>query len=133
MLLDLQNLFSDNQAITSGTVISENTVNFGKNDISFAPVIIQATSDFSNLTSLTAEIQTSNNAAFSTPVTLLSSTLTLENLKAGAKFPISYLPKGNLGYVRLAYTVTGNTETTGKITAGVVASDEAGYHEIQDF
>ncbi len=133
MLLDLQNLFSDNQAITSGTAVSANTVNFGKNDVSFVPVIIQATSDFSDLTSLTAEIQTSSDIAFTTPVTLLSSTMTLAKLKAGAKFPISYLPKGNLGYMRLAYTVTGSAETTGKITAGVVASDEAGYHEIQGF
>lgn len=130
MLLDAQNLFSNNQAITTGTIISTNTVKFGKNDVSFVPVIIQVTADFSDLTSLAVAVQTASDEAFTVPVTLASSSLALAALKAGTKFPISYLPKGNLGYIRLAYTVTGTTETTGKITAGTVASDELSYHEI---
>ena len=130
MLLDTQNLFSDAQAITSGTIYSTNTVKFGKNDISFVPVIIQAVSDFSNLTSLTVKIQTSDSEDFTSAVDLAESTLLLADLKAGKKFPISYLPKGNKGYIRLAYVVTGTAETTGKITAGVVASDELSYHEM---
>ena len=136
MLLDLQNLFSENQAITTGTIYSTNTVKFGKNDISYVPVIIQVTNDFSDLTSLTVNIQTSSDAEFTSPVTLLSSSLLLADLKAGAKFPISYLPKGNLGYVRLSFVVeagVGVTESTGKITAGVVASCELGYHEAAGF
>ncbi len=130
MLLDAQNLFSDAQAITSGTIYSTNTVRFGKNDISFVPIIIQVVSDFSNLTNLAVKIQTSETDNFTTSSDLMTSTLVLADLKVGKKFPISYLPKGNKGYIRLAYTVTGTAETTGKITAGVVASDELSYHEM---
>ena len=130
MLLDTQNLFSDSQNITGGTIVSTNTVKFGKNDVSFVPIIIQAVSDFSNLTSLTVKIQTSNTEDFAQAVDLAESKLLLASLKAGKKFPISYLPRGNKGYIRLTYTVEGTTETTGKITAGVVASDELSYHEM---
>ena len=124
MLLDSQNLFSDKQKITTGTIYSTNTVKFGEGDISYLPLIIQAVSDFSDLTSLAVQVQTSSSADFTTSTTLTSATMTKAELKAGAKFPISYLPKGNLGYVRLAYIVTGTSETTGTITAGVVASDD---------
>lgn len=130
MLLDAQNLFSDAQAITTGTINSTNTVRFGKNDVSFVPVIIQAVSDFSNLTSLTVKVQTSADSDFTAAVDLAESKLLLASLKAGAKFPISYLPKGNLGYIRLSYIVEGTAETTGKITAGVVAADGLECHEI---
>ena len=130
MLLDAQNLFSDAQAITSGTIYSTNTVRFGKNDVSFVPVIIQVVDDFTALTSLKVKIQTSDTAEFTSSSDLAESTLLLADLKAGKKFPISYLPKGNKGYIRLAYTVDGTAETTGKITAGVVASDELSYHEM---
>ena len=129
MLLDSQNLFSQNQEITSGTIYSQNIIDFGKNDVSFAPCIIQAVEDFSSLTSLNVIVQTSETQTFENCVDLIESKLLLENLKAGAKFPINFLPKGNKGFMRLAYVVEG-TETTGKITAGVVASNELSYHEI---
>ena len=130
MLLDSQNLFSENQEISTGTIYSQNIVDFGKNDVSFVPVIIQAVSDFSNLTSLTVKVQTSDVATFEEPIDLIEAKLELSKLKAGAKFPITYLPKGNLGFMRLAYIVEGNSETTGKITAGVVAGDGLSGYEI---
>ena len=40
MLLDTQNLFCENQQITSSTTYSENIIAFGKNDVSFVPVVI---------------------------------------------------------------------------------------------
>ena len=129
MLLDAQNLFSENQNITTGTIYSTNVVKFGKNDISFVPVVIQSVNDFSGLTSLKVIIQTSATEDFQEAVDLAESTMKLEKLKAGAKFPITYLPKGNLGYIRIAYIVDG-TETTGKITSGVVASNELSYHDM---
>lgn len=128
MLLDAQNLFSENQALTSGSAYSTNVVKFGKNDVSYVPVVIQVTEDFAGLTSLAVEVETADNAAFNNSVSLVSSSLLLAGLKAGNKFPIAYLPKGNKGYMRLKFTVTG-TATAGKITAGVVASDELSWHE----
>ena len=129
MLLDSQNLFSENQEITTGTIYSQNIIDFGKNDVSFVPVIIQAVSDFSALTSLTVKVQTSTSSAFDEAIDLIEAKLELEKLKAGAKFPINYLPKGNLGFMRLVYVVEGS-ETTGKITAGAVAGDGLSAHEI---
>ena len=121
MLLDTQNLFSDNQSITTGTILSTNVVRFGTSDISYLPLLIQVVSAFSDLTSLEVKVETSATSAFSTAVELASSTLLKADLVNGAVFPIANIPKGNLGYIRLKYVVTGTTETTGKITAGIVA------------
>ena len=129
MLLDTQNLFCENQEITTGTIYSENIINFGKNDVSFAPVVVQAVTDFSGLTSLKVAFETSSTPDFVEPVVLAESTLTLAELKAGSTFPITFLPKGNKGYMRLAFVVDGS-ETTGKITSGVVAGNGLSHHEI---
>lgn len=128
MLLDAQNLFSDNQSITTGSAYSTNVVKFGKNDVSYVPVVIQVTENFAGLTSLKIEFETADNVSFTNAVSLIDSTLLLADLKAGKKFPVSYLPRGNKGYMRIKYTVVG-TATAGKITAGVVASDELSWHE----
>ena len=129
MLLDNENLFCENQEITTGTIYSQNIIKFGKNDVSFAPVVVQAVEDFSGLTSLKIAFETSENADFSDSTVLAESTLTLDKLKAGSTFPITFLPKGNKGYMRLAFVVEG-TETTGKITSGVVAGNGLSHHEI---
>lgn len=122
MLLDAQNLFSDNQAITTGTINSTNVVKFGKGDISNVPLIIQVVNTFKVATKLTVKVQTSVDEAFTNAVDLVETSLAKADLVEGAKFPVAYLPKGNLGYIRLTYTVpTNETETDGKITAGVVA------------
>ncbi len=120
MLLDTQNLFSDNQAITSSAP-SENIVRFGLGDFTFVPLLIQVTEDFATLTSLTVSVQTSANEDFSNPVDLAQATAAAADLKAGTAIPINYIPSGNLGYIRIYYTVTGLNATAGKITAGVTA------------
>jgi len=125
MLLDKENLFSDEHAITA-TAYSTNVVKFGKNDVSYVPVLVQVVEDFAGLTSLKVEFETSATENFTSSTSLVSSTLALSDLKAGATFPISYLPKGNLGYMRIKYTVVG-TGTAGKITAGVVAGNELSW------
>ena len=127
MLLDKQNLFSDNQAITA-TCYSTNVIKTGSYDVSYIPIIIQVVEDFTGLSSLTVEIETSATSAFSSSTSLVASTLLLAKLKAGARFPIAYLPKGNLGYMRIKYTVVG-TGTGGKIVAGVVNSNQLSWHD----
>ena len=129
MLLDNENLFCEKQEITSGEIVSQNVIAFGKNDVSFVPVVIQAVEDFSSLSSLSVKIQTSDEPAFSSPIDLAQATLTLESLKAGSTFPITFLPKGNKGYMRLVFVVDGS-ETTGKITSGVIAGNGLAIHEI---
>lgn len=130
MLIDSQILFSENQDITTGTIKSENIVKLGAGDVSYVPIIIQATQEFSNLTNLKVALETSDTETFETSTILSETSLPKEELKAGAKFPIAFLPKGNKGYMRLSYTIEGDSETTGKITAGAVASNEISWQEI---
>ena len=129
MLLDNENLFCENQEITTGEIYSQNIINFGKNDVSFAPVVVQAVADFTGLTNLKVVFETSTSADFSETVVLAESILAQSELKAGSTFPITFLPKGNKGYMRLKFVVEG-AETTGKITSGVVASNGLMIHEI---
>jgi len=123
MLLDNEGLFSDNQKITTGTIYSDNIVRLGLGDVSFVPVIVQVTKDFTGLEKLNVKFQTSSDVAFSNPIDLIESELNLADLKEGKMFPINYLPKGNLGYMRICYTVAG-TETTGTITASTVMGQD---------
>ena len=129
MLLDNQNLFCENQSITTGTTYSQNIIAFGKNDVSFAPLVIQVVEDFEGLTSLKVTIQTSSDSAFESSTDLVTSELALSELKVGKTFPITFLPRGNMGYMRLMFSTVG-TATAGKITSGVVAGNGLSINEI---
>ena len=129
MLLDNENLFCEKQEITSGEIYSQNIINFGKNDVSFAPVVVQVVEDFSSLTNLKVSFETSSTSDFAESTVLAESILALADLKSGSTFPITFLPKGNKGYMRLKFSAEG-TETTGKITSGVVAGNGLAIHEI---
>ncbi len=130
MIFDEQGLFSNNQKITASAA-SQNIINFGKREMSFGTpveVFIQVTENFNNLTSLTIKVQTAVDEAFTTPVDLIDQTILLANLTKGAVSTIKFLPKGNLGYVRLYYTVTGTAPSTGGILAGIVDGAEESFH-----
>lgn len=132
MILDEQNIFSDNQKITASCE-STNVLNFGKRELAFGTPVelfIQASETFNNLTSLTISVQTSDDEAFSAPVDLIEQTMLLDELKAGSVSTIKFLPKGNLGFMRLYYTVAGTQPTTGKIVAGIVDAIQESYHNI---
>ncbi len=136
MLLDTENLFSDNQAITADAA-STNVINLadGKyKEVAFGtpiPLHIQVTEDFATLTSLNIQVQTAEDEAFTTPVTLTETgAIAAATLKAGYVAPINFIPRGNKGYMRLYYDVTGSNATAGKITAGIVAGDEGSYHNM---
>ena len=132
MILDEQNIFSDNQKITASCE-STNVLNFGKRELAFGTPVelfIQASETFNNLTSLTISVQTSDDETFSAPVDLIEQTMLLDELKAGSVSTIKFLPKGNLGFMRLYYTVAGTAPTTGKIVAGIADSVQESYHNI---
>ena len=75
-------------------------------------------------------MQTATDEVFTTPVDLASTgSIAAASLKTGYVAPINFIPKGNLGYLRLYYDVTGNSATAGKITAGIVAANGGGFHE----
>jgi hypothetical protein len=121
--LDRQNLFSSDQVITA-SANSTDVIDLGSGsrDVGAGEtnsVLVQVTEAFNNLTSLTVTLQTASTENFVSPVQLTAGTIALASLIAGAKFSIGAVPRGTLRYLRLAYTVTGSTPTTGKITAGM--------------
>ncbi len=131
MILDKESLFSDDQAITA-TAASTNVVDLGvSRDIGKGvpiPVLIQVTADFATLTSLTAEIQTSDSEDFSSSDTLAASgAIAAADLLAGYQFPVQYMPINTKRYLRVNYTVAGSNATAGTVTAGVVASHQHGH------
>ena len=137
MLLDNENQFSDNQKITAAAistdVVKMASTEHGMTEVAFGdpiPLLIQVVEDFAGATALKVEVQTSATEDFASPVTLVTAEETdATKLKAGYKFPIISVPKGNKGYMRLKYTPTG-TVTAGAITAGVVAGYDNSYHDM---
>lgn len=136
MLYDLENLFSDNQAVTADAA-STNVIKLAAGqlkEVAFGtpiPLRIQVTEDFATLTSLNIKVQTASDEAFTSPVDLAATgAIAAADLKAGYVAPINFIPKGNLGYMRLYYDVTGSNATAGKITAGIVAANEGSYQDM---
>ena len=136
MLYDLENLFSNNQAVTADAA-STNIIKLAAGqlkEVAFGtpiPLRIQVTEDFETLTSLNIKVQTASDEAFTSPVDLASTgAIAAADLKAGYVAPINFIPKGNLGYMRLYYDVTGSNATAGKITAGIVAANEGSYQDM---
>ena len=139
MLYDKEALFSDDQAITSDAA-STNVVHLASGrfkEVAFGkpiPLRIQVTETFTGAASLEIKVQTSATENFSEAVVLATTgAIAASKLKAGYVAPINFVPKGNLGYMRLYYDITaasGQSVSAGKITAGVVAADEGSYHEM---
>lgn len=132
MILDEQGLFSNKQAVKESCV-SENILDMGKREVSFGTPVelfIQIAEEFNNLTSLTIKVQTAKDEEFDDSVDLIEHTMTLDELKQGAVSSIKFLPKGNLGYMRLSYVVTGTAPTQGSILAGVADGVQQSFHNI---
>ncbi len=130
MILDEQGLFSNKQAITESCV-SENVLDMGKREVSFGTPVglfIQIAETFNNLTSLSIKVQTSMEEDFSSSVDLVEQKMLLDELTKGAVSSIKFLPKGNLGFLRLVYTVDGTNPTQGAIIAGVVDGVQESFH-----
>ncbi len=136
MILSQEELLSNAQAITA-TAPSTNTIDFGPTgkvlggsinlirDIGpgeVVPIRVQVVEAFNNLTSITFDLQTDDNSAFSSPKVVQSATVALAQLTNGARVAaFDYIPVGtNERYMRINYTVTGTAPTTGKVTAGIV-------------
>ena len=132
MILDEQGLFSNNQKVTA-SVASENVLDLGKREVSFGTPVelfIQISEDFNNLTTLDIKVQTSTDEEFTDAEDLIEQAMTLAELKQGAVSAIKFLPKGNLGYMRLFYTVNGSAPTKGKILAGITDGVQESFHNV---
>lgn len=142
MIFDAQNTFSDQQAITV-TAPSTNTIDFSatgkpvgaaanlRRDMGrgkMVPLRAQVTEAFlaAGAGTLTVELQTDDNDAFSSAKTVWTSgAIGKATLVPGYVFALDYLPRGtDERYARLNFTVATGPFTAGKITAGVVAATE---------
>lgn len=140
MLYDLENIFSNEQAITSDAA-STNIIKLTNGPLKEVangtpiPLRIQVTEGFTVTGTVSVEIkvQTDDNAAFSSPTTLATTgAISSSSLTAGYVAPINFIPRGNEGYMRLYYDTTissGGSITAGKITAGIVAGNSGSWHE----
>lgn len=126
MLMSEEALYSDDQDFAgqaAGSVASTNYIDHGvAADLgpgTPAPITIQVTEVFDNLTSLQIDLEVDDNTSFSSATTVMSATVLLADLAAGKLIPPFYVPHGmSERYSRLNYTVTGTAPTTGMITAG---------------
>ena len=128
MYLDYQNLFSNDQAITtSGTTTSTSTIDLGLDSTKLQPnleknakVFIDVTHHFNALTNLTITLQSHGDTGFSTGTKdLWTQTYALAELVLG-RIALFDLPIGAEQYLRLKYYHSGATEDEGTITAGLV-------------
>ncbi len=126
MILDVENLYSDDQAITT-TADSTNIIQLPANAGPGNPVriLIQVTTDFAGGTSIAIDLETDATAAFGSLATVASTqAIATATLVAGYKFEIQFVPTGMEEFSRLEYTVVG-TMTAGNITAGIIFDDQS--------
>ena len=142
MIIDSTLMMSDKQAITSGTVLSTNVIDFGERgkvpphggqivaDMGYGekiPLLVQATESFAGLTSLAISVQTSDAENFSPHTTLITEAIPVAKLKAGDRISLPVVPYNTTGrYMRMSYTATG-TATAGKITACITMGNDETY------
>lgn len=131
MIFDSTNKFSTDQAIVA-TAASTNVIDLGVTGRNIGigesvPVYIEVTEDFNNLTSLQVTLQTDDSEDFSGAVNVIQTApILLASLVSGYVFNLNILTAGIEGrYMRLNYTVAGTAPTTGQITAGVTAGNQA--------
>lgn len=128
-ILDGQQLFSQNQALTTGTVTSTNIYDTvvargGPKGPAVAVLLAQTTADFVGGTSLQINLISSPNSDLSSPTVLESSpayppsALVAGSQVARFRWP-QFLKAGEQRFLGLQYVVVG-TFTGGTITAGLV-------------
>jgi len=124
MILDAQNTFSKEQAVTA-TAAATNIVDLGLGDAGPSErvsLFVNAHPAFTNTGTITINLQTADAqaaGALTSPVTIASYAIPNAALQAGGKLVAARLPHGCKRYLGLNYTVSG-TIATGKITAGLV-------------
>lgn len=142
MILSQQQLFSENQDLSqaAGTYASTNIIDLGATGtphgaaaalvrdigkgegIPLECIVTQTFTDGSGNSTLTVSVQVDTTSAFSTPTTVaVSPTWGVADLVAGKNLlPNLHVPVGvNQRYMRLLYTIAGETTDTGTVTAGI--------------
>lgn len=141
MNLDIQNLFSDQQAVTgTGNILSTNAIDMGVagtvakdgaavyHDLGRGgedvEVFAQVVADCVGGTSLTFQLVMADDAALTTNLSVVQQTdaIPLATLKAGYQARFSCLPAGlSKRYLGMRYVAAGTFTAGGKVTSGLVA------------
>jgi len=132
MIMDKQLMFSDEQAI-GDTEVSDNIIDLSgvaaKDGAEGVPLQVHCNVDvtFTDLTNMKISLYGDDDVAFGSAVLLWDTPVVVKaTLAAGYVFKLPPVPWGNeLRYLRLTYTVTGSTETAGKVTAGLVLEHQS--------
>jgi len=132
MILDKENLLSDDQAVTT-TAASTNVLDLegsGLGDMSPGEALDLmcqvSNADFAGGTSIAVAVQTATDDAFTSPITLFTTAaIVTASLIQGYKFALGKLPEGASRYLRFNYVVVG-TMTAGNLTGGIVPGVQAG-------
>lgn len=140
MIFSAQQLFSDDQAVTS-SANSTNVIDLGvagtpygavaplNQDIGKGcpvPILIQVTEDFDSVTSIEVAIQTGPTPSLGNAI--LKETIQLANLKQGRQSVIHVLPNMiKERYLGLRYNVNGVDATVGKFTAGITMGNQTNF------
>lgn len=128
MILDKENLLSEDQAVTA-TANSAGTIDLGganKGEGQVKELLVQVTEAFSaaGAGTLTVALETDDNAAFASATTVLTTAaISKTTLAVGYQIPgFGRLPDNLERYIRLVFTVATGPMTAGKITAGLTPS-----------
>lgn len=139
MIFSVQQMFSDDQAITA-TALSTNVIDLGVAGTPYraaaplhqdvgkgcgVPILVQVTEDFAGLTSLTVTVEVSQNADMSASRVLASQTIPVAELEAGKQMSVQVVPNdADLRYLAVRYTVAGGPATAGTVTAGITMGNQ---------
>lgn len=134
MILDKENLFSLDQAVTesaAGSHIIDLTpvkgdfrdIGIGEPLTLFAQVTEQAKA--AGAAKVQIVLETSSDKEFTKPIALFKSIeIPIADLNAGKRI-VGTVPHGVIKYLRLSYVVTDGPLTAGKFTAGITLSVDA--------
>lgn len=132
MLADVQNIFSNDQALVTATatastyvidLASDDALVQALNSKGVMELMVLVTTTFTSAgaPTLTIKLQSDDDEAFGSATDLFSSaTFALATLVAGFRVPFATLPLINEQYIRLLYTTATAAFTAGKIWAGLV-------------
>lgn len=126
MILDKQNLFFKDQAL-SATTLTSDIIDVGPGESSEPmKLVVNVTSD-AGAGDITATVQTSETTDFSSPVSFMTvksptftTSFTIADMK-GAPIISAPIARGNKGYLRVSAV---STFTDGDMTAGLVLDDD---------
>lgn len=128
MILDKDNLFSDEQALTA-TAASENVIDLGDardmgngEPIELLVVVNETFDSAADGATLTIAVQTDDVEGFGSPTTVQESvTIAEADLAAGEQvFKVKLASADYQRYLRLNYTVGTEDFTAGSLTAGLI-------------